>query len=444
MNVDSIEYKIALEVYKLGGKTYYVGGYVRDYLLGNKNDDVDIEVHGVRYDDLYNILNKISKPFTVGSNFGIFTLRDYNIDIALPRKEQNTGIGHKDFKVYTDPFIGEIVAAKRRDFTINSLMMNVLTDEILDFFNGKQDLLNKTIRHIDDNSFIEDPLRVLRACQFASRFDFEIAPETIKLCSSMDITCLSKERVESELNKALLKSNKPSIFFTQLRKMNQLHYWFETLEKTIDLKQDKIFHPEGDVFTHSMMVLDEATKYRDKVSFPLGFMYLCLCHDFGKITKSFEKDGRIHAYGHDVYGNELIRPFLRKFMNNKKTIDYVLKMAPLHMMPNKYARDNSATKVTNDMFYRAVDPQDLIYFALCDHVLTENDERLAFLNERLDVYSKMIKKRYVTGDDLIKHGLKPDNNFSKILDYAHLLRMANVEYEDALKQVLAYAKKFKD
>ena len=172
-----VEKKIAELVKEKGGRTFYVGGYVRDKLLGINNLDVDIEIHGISESVLLEVLNKVGTPLKYGKSFGIYYLEGQHIDIALPRKEKAIGKGHRDFEITIDPFIGYKKAALRRDFTINALMEDVLTGEIVDNFDGLNDLKKQIIRHVDDKSFVEDPLRVLRACQFACRFDFKIANE---------------------------------------------------------------------------------------------------------------------------------------------------------------------------------------------------------------------------------------------------------------------------
>ena len=169
--------KIAALVNELGGKTYYVGGMVRDELLGIESKDVDIEVHGITPGQLENILDSVGEKLKIGASFGIFSLRGYDIDIAMPRTEQATGRGHRDFEVFIDPFLGVEKAATRRDFTVNALMKDVLTGEITDCFGGIEDLKNGILRHVNDKTFVEDPLRALRAGQFAARFNFKIAPE---------------------------------------------------------------------------------------------------------------------------------------------------------------------------------------------------------------------------------------------------------------------------
>ena len=432
-----IEKQIAQLVKEKGGRTFYVGGYVRDKLLKIENKDVDIEIHGINEEQLQDILKQVGDLISYGKSFGVFSLKGHNIDIALPRSEKAIGKGHKDFKIDVDPFIGYKQAARRRDITINALMQDVLTDEILDYYNGLDDLKNKIIRQVDSNTFIEDPLRVLRVAQFASRFNFTVAQATIELCKTIDLTYLTKERVEEELKKCLLKGKKPSIFFDTLNKMNQLDYWFKEIKELIGLKQDPIYHPEGDVYIHTMQVIDRAVKYRDKCK-SYEFMLLCLTHDFGKIICSENINGRIHAYEHEIKGVPVVEEFIKRITNRKEVITYLKNMVPLHMLPNKCACDNSRIKKTNKMFYNAIEPKDLIYFSYCDR---GNEDNSKYLNERYEEYKIMMLKPYVTGSDLIKAGIKQDKNFHELMEYATKLRLAQVDKDDALKQVVAYYNK---
>lgn len=164
MNNYDLAVQIAKKVNEIGGTAYFVGGYVRDKLLGIPNKDIDIEIHNINPEVLENILKELGEvqSRTVGNNFGIYNIDGYDLDISLPRKEKATGKGHKDFEIVVDPFLSLEESAKRRDFTINALMKNVLTGEIKDYFGGLDDLNNGVIRHIDDKTFIEDSLRVLR------------------------------------------------------------------------------------------------------------------------------------------------------------------------------------------------------------------------------------------------------------------------------------------
>lgn len=444
---DGIEKEIAELVDEAGGRTFYVGGFVRDRLLGRDNKDVDIEIHGIRPEKLQEILCKVGEPLSFGKSFGVFSLKGVDIDIAMPRKEKAVGRGHRDFEIEVDPFIGTAKAARRRDFTVNALMEDVLTSEIIDHFGGLRDLGDKVIRHIDPETFIEDPLRVLRGAQFAARFGFRIAPKTIALCRDIDLSTLSRERIEEELRKALLKADKPSIFFEMLREMDQLEVWFPELRQLIGLEQDPVFHPEGDVWTHTMETIDRAAEVRDKTSDPFCFMILTLTHDLGKIVTTEVVNGRIHAYEHEKKGMPIVDAFVERICGEKRVLDYVDNMVPLHMRPNMVAYSKSALKSTNKMFDAAIAPEDLIYFAMADRPLWSGEDSFTgdsdFLFERLRKYREIMARPYVMGRDLIEAGLEPGIYFAELLEYAHKLRLAGIDKETSMKQVLAYARKMK-
>ena len=442
---DNLIQEIARAVDAKGGKTYYIGGYVRDKLMGLENKDVDIEVHGVQPEDLRAILAQFGEVITIGKSFGVYAIAGYDVDIAIPRKEKNTGRGHRDFEIYTDPFLGVEAAARRRDFTINALMQDVLTGEIVDCFGGQEDLKNGIIRHIDPEAFVEDPLRVLRAAQFAARFEFTVADETMDLCRDIDLSALPAERVTAELKKALCKGRKPSIFFEVLREMDQLDYWFPELVRLIGLEQDPIYHPEGDVWTHVMAALDKAAAYRAQAEEPFRFMLVPLVHDLGKIETTEEVNGRIHAYDHEKVGLPIVSRFLHRLTNDAGLIRYVMNMTELHMRPNTVAYAKSSIKKTNRLFDEAVSPYELILFSTIDMFSEryegEREDNLDFLLDRLEIYKEYMSRPYVTGKDLIDAGLSPGENFKEILGYAHKLRLAGVPKDEALKQALAYARK---
>ena len=211
-----------------GAKTFYVGGFVRDEILGKENKDIDIEIHNITEKDFIEISkNQNIQLDYVGKSFGVFkaNLEGEDFDFSFPRNEKQIGDKHTDFEITVDPFIGTDKAAERRDFTINALMKNTDTGEILDYYGGLDDLKNKVIKHCS-NKFSEDALRVFRAAQFSSRFNFKIAPETIELSRNIDCSNLPKERIFEETNKAILKSNKPSIYFKNLNKLNVANLYF--------------------------------------------------------------------------------------------------------------------------------------------------------------------------------------------------------------------------
>lgn len=201
-----------------GAKTYYVGGYVRDMILGKENKDIDIEIHYITEEEFLDVCKSFDLDIKLcGQAFGVYkaVIDGQDIDFSFPRTEKLIGTKHTDFEIAVDPFIGEEKASMRRDFTINALMMDTQTETILDFHKGMKDLDDKVIRHTSDK-FSEDALRVYRAAQFASRFDFTVAPETLELCKQIDVTHLPQERIQEETYKAFTKGT-PSIYFDILK-----------------------------------------------------------------------------------------------------------------------------------------------------------------------------------------------------------------------------------
>ena len=439
--------EVARRVAEKGGRSFYVGGLVRDGLLGIENKDVDIEVHGITPGELKEILDSLGQRITIGESFGIFNLKGYSLDIAMPRKEEARGSGHKDFDIFVDPFIGTRAAALRRDFTFNALMQDVLSGEIVDHFGGRQDLEAGILRHVNDVSFAEDPLRVLRAAQFAARFNFRVAEETVALCRGMELSHLPSERIEGELKKALLKAEHPSAFFGVLREMDQLDHWFPELAALIGVPQNPVYHGEGDVWNHTMMVLDAAAGLKERAENPYWFMLAALTHDFGKAVCTGEINGVIHAYEHEEKGLPLAKAFLRRITNETKLLHCVLNLVELHMRPNRAAEAKASEKSTTRMFDQAADPDALVALALADdlgrissHPTGGND---AFLRQRLALFRERMARPHVMGRDLIEAGLKPGPDFTAILDYAHKLRLAGVERDIALRQTLGFARTLK-
>ena len=445
--------RIAEEVHKAGGKTYYVGGFVRDEILGRENKDIDIEVHGIPIETLEAILDALGERLTMGVSFGVMGLRHYDLDIAMPRSEVATGRGHKDFAVFVDPFLGAEKAARRRDFTMNALMRDVMTGEVLDFFGGLKDMQRHVIRHVDDQTFAEDPLRVFRAAQFAARFGFAVAEETTAISAGMDAAALPGERVMGELEKALLKATRPSVFFEELRKMNQLSCWFPELAALAGIPQNPAYHPEGDVWTHTMQVLDEAAALRDTAREPMWFMLAALCHDFGKAVATEEKNGVLHAYGHEIMGLPLAQRFLGRLTKEVKLTKYVLNMTQLHMRPNQLAREASRETSYMRLFDQSVCPDDLLLLAKADHLGRRGEgiqrETLADgyadterrLREMLALYQERMRQPYVMGKDLMAAGAEPGPLFTDALDYARKLRLAGVPKEEQLAQTMGYLRR---
>lgn len=263
-----------------GGRAFAAGGYVRDVLMHIPSKDIDLEVYGLTPDRLQKVLSRFGRVNLVGQAFGVLKLG--SIDISLPRRENKIGLGHKGFEVLSDPFLSFKEACRRRDLTINAILLDLLTREIIDPFNGQADLCNKIIRATDPTTFGEDPLRVLRVMQFASRFGFKIDPQTIEICQSLDITELPRERIFGEFNKWLLKSEYPSIGLALFEPLNILSLFPELKELSHnDVLQEGL---SGDLLFQTGRILDAAAHLKHDFSEEDQRIYMlaALCIDLGR------------------------------------------------------------------------------------------------------------------------------------------------------------------
>ena len=371
MNKDIL---LASKVKEKGGRAFYVGGYVRDLLLNIPNKDIDIEVHGIAEKDLVAILNEIGEVDYYGRSFGIYALRHEDIEVALPRSEKVLGTGHRDFEISVDPDMGYMNAALRRDFTINALMMDVLSHEILDYFNGTDDLNKGIIRHVNDVSFVEDPLRVYRAAQFASRFGFKIDERTVELCKGIDTFVLSRERIEEELKKALLKAERAEIFFECLKEMNQKDVWFKGVNNLSCLMKYESNRINAD------------NKYY--------FMVLLLALDNGlDFIEAFSNNRELKAYGKRYYE-------LYELINNRT------------LFTERYLKDSF---------------DDFVYILSADEKVKVN----SYL-ENID----RIKLNLVSGDELLRRNIKPGENFGRALRDINRLIIEGMDKKKAIGVIL--------
>ena len=255
------------------------------------------------------------------------------------------------------------------------------------------------------------------------------------------MTALSVERILGETEKALLKARQPSVYFRELRAMGHLKEYFPELEATIGVKQNPKFHPEGDVFEHTMLVIDAAAQLRDRAEEPLNFMLSALLHDLGKcVATQVQEDGRITAYGHEVLGLELVERQLRRITNCERTLRYVRNQAELHMRPNMLYAAQSKKKKTRQLFDMSLCPNDLILLSRADASgkLDEpyREENEIWLRERLEDYRNRLKQPMVTGQDLIDAGLRPGRDFAELLKRARMLHFSGVDRNNALRQIL--------
>ena len=331
-----------LAAVRRAGRPRLAGGCVRDSLLGLKPKDFDIEVQGVGFQELRAILAPFGATDVVGQSFGVIKLRlgDHDYDFSLPRRESKTGRGHRGFAVAPDPDLSDAEAAARRDFTINAITCDPFTGELFDPHGGQRDLAARLLRHTSP-AFVEDPLRVLRAVQFAARFDLSLTSETAALCRSMTGACaeLPVERIWAEWDKWATQSIKPSRGLAVLEQTGWLAH-FPELAALRDTPQDPAWHPEGDVFVHTGHCCDalaglpawrEAAAGRRR-----ALLFAVLAHDFGKpsTTRQAEKHGRLRwvSPGHESAGGPLAQTFLDRIGAPRALIDTVRPLVVLHMV----------------------------------------------------------------------------------------------------------------
>jgi tRNA nucleotidyltransferase (CCA-adding enzyme) len=324
-----------------GGHPMLIGGAVIDAVLGNRVKDWDIEVYGLSYAQIQKALaNAGYLCDVVGKSFGIVKTRagDIEVDINIPRKENRCGVGHKGFSVELKPDMSPEEAGRRRDLTINSMYYDLVNHRLVDPFGGMDDLQKGIIRATDPETFIEDPLRVLRIMQLLPRKGKVVDPQTMELCRSMvdEFPTLSAERLYEEWVKLLLKADKPSVGLEFLRESGWIK-WFPELEALIGCPQNPEWHPEGDVWNHTCMVLDNAAQLRDQVphEWRLAYMFGALLHDVGKPSTTTSD---LRSPGHAEAGVPIARQFMSRLTREKVLTKRVEAIVANHMIPGQLHR----------------------------------------------------------------------------------------------------------
>ncbi len=350
------------------GQIFEVGGTLRDTLLGIPHKDKDLLVTGIAMDELTRLLSQHGNVQKVGKSFGILKFHpkegSSEFDIALPRVEKSTGTGHRDFEVEFDPFIPVEKDLGRRDFTMNAMARNLQTGEMMDPFQGQEDLANKTLRMVFKNTFREDPLRLLRAIQFAARLHLKIEKDTLaemKQDSAL-IKTISPERIIEEIRK-LLMAPQPSIGFWLMRETDILRHIFPEVQGMIGTLQPK--KHGGDVFEHTMKVMDAARSHKDVESAgDLELIFSALFHDTGKpATAAFSEDkGDITFHGHQIISKRIWLKWMKRYKTSTLGIDgeRVARLVDNHMFETKsYYSDRAIRRFINkigpDLIYKQLD-----------------------------------------------------------------------------------------
>lgn len=419
---DSAVREIARRVRDAGGRALLVGGCVRDRLFGGQPKDFDFEVYGLSPEKLKATLAQAFALDLVGASFGVLKVKGHDIDVALPRRETKLGLGHRAFEMTCDPNLSLEEASARRDFTINAIYRDPLTDEILDPWDGRADLAQRRLRHVSPH-FAEDPLRVLRGMQFIARFGLRPAQETIRLCRTMTPEGLAPERLMGEWSKLLVQGTWISHGLAFLRSVNWVNYYPE-LKRLIGCRQDPEWHPEGDVWNHTLDCLNRFARRRDAERDPEDEALLVglavLCHDFGKpsCTRYDPAKRRIRSLGHDEAGVAPATSFLRRLTREERLLRDVPELVRLHMRPYAMWRAQSSDAAVRRLATQVCSIEALVRVAAADNTGEEACQWLLSAAHRLAV-ADAAPKPLVQGRDLIARGLRPGPRFGEILKRAY-------------------------
>ena len=445
MNLPTILHTISDALKSNGAKTIVVGGSVRDHFLKLPIKDYDIEVYGLEsLEVLEEVLANFGSVNLVGKSFGVlkFTYDGEEYDFSFPRLESKVAEGHRGFDVMVDGMLDFKTAAKRRDFTVNAMGYDVVEKVFIDPFKGLEDIKLKRLKHIDDVTFIEDPLRVYRAVQFSARFSFTLADETFVLCKDMVekdmLDALAKERVDMEWKKLLLKSVKPSIGFELMRELGILEKYFPEIHALIGVPQSPKYHPEGDVWIHTMMCVDEmativssgAERMGSKLK--LKFLFAILCHDLGKaVSTTIDNEGVVRSIEHEITGLELTKKFMYRLVDDYMFIYSLLPLVKHHLKPSQFYAANSKASAIRRLATK-VNIEELVLVAKADFLGRTTKEALIgeykagdWLLEKasiLNVKNKPLES-LIQGRDLIALGLTPSPQFKTILDKVYTLQL---------------------
>jgi tRNA nucleotidyltransferase (CCA-adding enzyme) len=431
------------------GLIYEVGGAVRDKLL--KRDlpvkDRDYLVCGVPYKELSKILGKFGEVDLVGRSFGVIKFtqfrkdKKYTFDVALPRREYSTGMGHKDFTVDFDPALKVEDDLHRRDFTINAMAIRLDTSELIDPLDGELDLKNRLLRMVSPESFLEDPLRMLRAVQFAARFDFKIEPETaeaIKKHASL-ITTVSPERIMEEFNKLMQLAEKPSIGFRLMLKLGLLEHLLPEAMVMVDVEQPGGYH-KYDVFEHTMHTIDASPKV-------LQIRLAALFHDIAKPQTKRVMGDKATFYNHEKISGKIAVKVLRRFRYSKEMISQVQMLVERHMF---------TTDVTDKGLRRLIKRvgQDLIFDLLDLRRADVEAQGMGGKTDDVDEFEKdirdeidrrppfSVKDLAINGRDIMEiFKLEQSPIIGKVLDYL-MEKVLDDPGDNTREKLIEYAKSY--
>ncbi|MCB1048986.1 MAG: HD domain-containing protein [Acidobacteria bacterium] len=408
-----------------GGRPYLVGGCVRDGLWGQAIKDLDIEVFGLDWASLTQLVAGLLDVDLVGKSFGILKVKGYPIDISIPRRERKSGVGHRGFEVDSDPNMSLEEAALRRDFTINALYFDLENQTVLNPVGGLADLNARQLRHVS-HRFCEDPLRVLRGMQLLARFRLTCHPDTLALCRQIDWTHLTAERIFEEFRKLILQGLEPSRGLQFLVDTGWIAL-FPEFQRLIGCPQNEELHPEGDVWNHTLSVMDAFASARMGDPWEdLVVGWACLCHDLGKPQATKEVSGTWRAPNHGQKGVEPTQTLLARLTRQTELIEQVTPLVANHLVPFYYFKEQAPDSAIRRLAMEVKRIDRLVRVAQADHAgrppigqqpfaagtwLLERARALGVENQP--------PQSLIMGRHLIERGIKPGPHFKTVL--AHCL-----------------------
>ncbi len=349
-----------------GGRTWLVGGSVRDLVLGRQPRDLDVEVVGVPPGRLHAVLSDHFAIEFVGKAFGVFKLHGLPVDVSIPSRVVGPADSISGLLRQADPFMDIDEALARRDFTMNAMAWDPDTRELRDPFHGQADLDARVLRHVSER-FSEDPIRVLRGMQLAARFELTADPATVALCRTLTQEGQPRERLWEEWKKLLLEGVKPSLGLRFLSECGWLRFYPE-IAALQGCPQDPVWHPEGDVWVHTLHCLDwfagERTGHtEDDLVVGLGV----LCHDFGKPSTTREELDRVTSRGHEPAGETPARRFLERLTNQADLIDQVIPLVLCHLRPGALYEAQASDAAVRRLAKQVARIDRLVRVARADH-----------------------------------------------------------------------------
>lgn len=442
MNIPLKVTDLAKKIRSEGGRAMLVGGCVRDHLMGIEPKDWDVEVYGIQPKRLREIIDQMFEQVNaVGEAFTVYKAGS-DLDISLPRRERKIGPGHRGFIVAGDPEMSFEDASRRRDFTVNAILRDVLTGELVDCHGGIDDLEKQLLRMVSPETFAEDSLRVLRAAQFAARLEFDIDTDTVGLCRRINLNDLPAERIWGEMEKILIRAENPSIGLKWLYQLEIVEQLFPEMQALVGVPQQEEWHPEGDVDVHTLLVVDQARRLIDDLPYAkqVTVMLAALCHDFGKPATTRFFDGKWRSHSHDVAGIKPTESFLDTLnihsLNGYDVRRQVIALVVHHLKPGMFYKQRKeigdgafrrlARKVEPDLLYRVAKADSLgrnaPWLPPEKHFDAEAQEWFIRKVRQLHI-EREAPAQILKGRHLIELGLEPSPRFKKILDAVYEMQL---------------------